>query len=444
MHEYRRLNPPGCSVLALLLAAIAPVMATSYVTSSAGDWATPAIWTPNGVPGAADTATVNHAVTMAAEQSIGAVNIGAAGSLTPGPGVNLNVSADWRNDGTFNEGTGCVTFNDTTNITGTGAHRFHRVSITCYLKGPGLDMTITGVWRCTGEYRHGAGRVIFAGDSVVTNSQRFFRVDINRPAGGNVVLGDDLQIGDSLRVFNGTLVMGAHTLWLGGTARNCGAFVYGPGAISIVGASPAAPGKVVSLVSAYPYSLTIMPGATIASRYAEFTGVDKYGIVVREGAVVDSENDFSDCAFDHGASDSGPMLKIENNQVLDIENVGFDAGAGWNIEKLGAAGHITVHGGTGNYWGDSLENDPNNLVDWRAGAVEESPGVGPRLGGAATVVRGVLLLPRAAAKPELLDAAGRTVMTLTPGPNDLSRLGPGVYFVSEGRTRSVRRVVLAE
>jgi hypothetical protein len=135
--------------------------------------------------------------------------------------------------------------------------------------------------------------------------------------------------------------------------------------------------------------------------------------------------------------------------------VGFDAGAGWNIEKLGAAGHITVHGGTGNYWGDSLENDPNNLVDWRAGAVEESPGVGPRPVAAATVVRGVLRLgeghnpiPSAESglcpKPQLLDAAGRTVMTLTPGPNDVSRLGPGVYFVSEGRTRSVRRVVLAE
>ena len=32
-------------------------------------------------------------------------------------------------------------------------------------------------------------------------------------------------------------------------------------------------------------------------------------------------------------------------------------------------------------------------------------------------------------KPALLDACGRKVMDLVPGPNDVSRLSPGVYFV---------------
>jgi len=32
----------------------------------------------------------------------------------------------------------------------------------------------------------------------------------------------------------------------------------------------------------------------------------------------------------------------------------------------------------------------------------------------------------------LLDVSGRSVMTLKPGPNDVSRLAPGVYFIRSG------------
>jgi len=47
----------------------------------------------------------------------------------------------------------------------------------------------------------------------------------------------------------------------------------------------------------------------------------------------------------------------------------------------------------------------------------------------------------------LLDAAGRQVMKLRPGENDVSRLGPGVYFIrgpgsgGEGRGET-RKVVI--
>ena len=51
-----------------------------------------------------------------------------------------------------------------------------------------------------------------------------------------------------------------------------------------------------------------------------------------------------------------------------------------------------------------------------------------------TLVRGVLFLPEAngegrAASSELLDISGRKVLDLAPGPNDVSLLAPGVYFV---------------
>lgn len=64
----------------------------------------------------------------------------------------------------------------------------------------------------------------------------------------------------------------------------------------------------------------------------------------------------------------------------------------------------------------------------------------------ASIVRGSLVLDRGPAADNgqpvaLLNAAGRKVMDLRPGPNDLSRLVPGVYFVRQGRT--LRRVIAA-
>jgi len=54
-----------------------------------------------------------------------------------------------------------------------------------------------------------------------------------------------------------------------------------------------------------------------------------------------------------------------------------------------------------------------------------------RVAGGATIVRGVLLLSGRTSPSWLLDAAGRSVMELRPGANDVRTLAPGVYFVRE-------------
>lgn len=71
------------------------------------------------------------------------------------------------------------------------------------------------------------------------------------------------------------------------------------------------------------------------------------------------------------------------------------------------------------------------------------------LRGGQSVVRGVLEIPEAISnKPQaasfLLDIAGRKVQDLHPGPNDVSRLAAGVYFVSDSRSgqRVVHKVVI--
>jgi photosystem II stability/assembly factor-like uncharacterized protein len=74
--------------------------------------------------------------------------------------------------------------------------------------------------------------------------------------------------------------------------------------------------------------------------------------------------------------------------------------------------------------------------------VEETPNAEVRTANrGATIVRGVLFMPPASgvmrgASSVLLDAAGRKVMDLHTGANDVSRLSPGVYFVREAQAQA--------
>jgi hypothetical protein len=71
----------------------------------------------------------------------------------------------------------------------------------------------------------------------------------------------------------------------------------------------------------------------------------------------------------------------------------------------------------------------------------------------ATLVRGVLFPPRdmtespddsdRVPRPTLLDAAGRCVLQLRAGANDVRGLSPGVYFVREAEVQPVRKVVVS-
>jgi hypothetical protein len=62
-----------------------------------------------------------------------------------------------------------------------------------------------------------------------------------------------------------------------------------------------------------------------------------------------------------------------------------------------------------------------------------------------TIVRGVLLFPQSISpslRSSLLDASGRMVLGLKPGPNDVSNLAPDVYFVRR-EPQAIREVILA-
>jgi hypothetical protein len=85
--------------------------------------------------------------------------------------------------------------------------------------------------------------------------------------------------------------------------------------------------------------------------------------------------------------------------------------------------------------------------------VSERPDVGLSAARAATIVRGVLFVPRdmteirpgisdRVPRPVLLDATGRKVLDLRPGPNDVSRLAPGVYFLGPDGHVPATKVIL--
>ncbi len=65
-----------------------------------------------------------------------------------------------------------------------------------------------------------------------------------------------------------------------------------------------------------------------------------------------------------------------------------------------------------------------------------------------SLLRGVLHLPVSSfviRHSDLLDASGRRVLSLSPGPNDVSHLAPGIYFVHSTidiRQSSFSKVVL--
>jgi hypothetical protein len=97
---------------------------------------------------------------------------------------------------------------------------------------------------------------------------------------------------------------------------------------------------------------------------------------------------------------------------------------------------------------DLQTNADRALAKWQQLPVAEArPG---RVGScvAATVVRGALFLPEngdwRVTTGELLDMAGREVLPLHPGANDVRSLVPGVYFIREGlaRAQAVRKVVI--
>ncbi|MCX6840869.1 MAG: hypothetical protein NTX53_01030, partial [candidate division WOR-3 bacterium] len=137
--------------------------------------------------------------------------------------------------------------------------------------------------------------------------------------------------------------------------------------------------------------------------------------------------------------DEGPVVRQEGNQLYPALARGsssqmFLVYQGW----VGTVGGKTYN--TDRIWG---KMDPSPAI------AEITKPEARMTNSEATIVRGVLRLETSLSASSstswLIDVAGRNVLDLHPGANDVSRLAPGVYFVRDegrgagdgGRTRKV-------
>jgi len=202
--------------------------------------------------------------------------------------------------------------------------------------------------------------------------------------------------------------------------------------------------------------------------------VDRYGTVHASysGADTSGRHGFF---YDYSVVDSGAERSALAIDTLDRPLIAFTVGSalkfcyrdvrGWHFFDVGVNGVTSLDLLPGPDGQPLIAYATNDGVFLARGvdvtSVEEgtecqvaSTKTGP------TIVRGVLWLPRdmtdfrpgksgRVPRPVLLDAAGRAVTLLRPGPNDISRLPLGVYFARSEpsavgrRPTAVTRVVVA-
>jgi DNA-binding beta-propeller fold protein YncE len=118
-----------------------------------------------------------------------------------------------------------------------------------------------------------------------------------------------------------------------------------------------------------------------------------------------------------------------------------------SVEVLGDPELILANPADSTVYVTSYDGAGIHVIRAEAGAVAE-PRVAPQAGNkpASTIIRGVLFLPTASSigreASSLLDIAGRKVMDLAPGANDVSRIAPGVYFVRGNGTGHTTKVLV--
>ena len=141
--------------------------------------------------------------------------------------------------------------------------------------------------------------------------------------------------------------------------------------------------------------------------------------------------------------DSGPVVRQEGSQ----SHPALARGSGNDIFLVYQGWAGSVGGNTYNtqrIWG---KMDPNPAI------VDMTKPEARITNRGATIVRGVLYLPRASnvmrrVSSVLLDISGRKVMDLHPGANDVRGLAPGVHFVREqppaasSKPQAIRKVVI--
>ncbi len=178
----------------------ATVLAPSGTMSVSGDWTNSGGFTPNGgmvtFTGAAqniasnnilfDNVTFAGSSTKTLTQALSVSNtLTISSTLTVGS-QNITLGGLWTNNGTFNHGTGTVTFNSSSAIAGSSSTDFENITISGTLTSP-VSFNVGGNFVNNGTFTAAAGTVNFNGttapQSVTGSTTTFNNIGVTNPFG---------------------------------------------------------------------------------------------------------------------------------------------------------------------------------------------------------------------------------------------------------------------
>jgi hypothetical protein len=204
-------------------------------------WNTASLTAPTN---AATSITIQSGHTITIDATATAGDLVIAGTLTSGSGINLSVNGNWANSGTFNAGTGTVTFG-TTVISGVSTNSFNNLTFTGTLTAPSSNMNVAGNWSNSGTFIHNNGTVSLNGTSTQSidgsSSTTFNNLTAYNTAGVNI--NKTITVDGNFLVTNtGVVDVKTGTTSLGGSATMTidpqATFQVSTGATASFGARP--------------------------------------------------------------------------------------------------------------------------------------------------------------------------------------------------------------
>jgi M6 family metalloprotease-like protein len=148
--------------------------------------------------------------------------------------------------------------------------------------------------------------------------------------------------------------------------------IYGGGVLEAIG-SPSNNALFTRNGASGSYAFIVESGATFRSAYTIYEYLTFYGLMIKDGAIVDPAFSLNNCTFRNGVA-GGKLLTINNAQTLTVDGAVFPANTwsgAYNVSKTWNQGTVTFTNYSGDFSGPAYENDAYTRINWSAGGVPE-------------------------------------------------------------------------
>ena len=124
------------------------------------------------------------------------------------------------------------------------------------------------------------------------------------------------------------------------------------------------PAKITGISPTDYYTFTVQPGGVFVGMKAVFENMNEQGINFMPGSQI---WELWDCEFRNGKAGSNPMLTIDNNQDLVLENITFNGSSKasqFNVRKNVNEGSVFFLDANGDMAGETFEDDTHGRIHW--------------------------------------------------------------------------------